>query len=84
MESSSSRTVALTNPATSTATAASAMVLASSVTAFFEIRKCGREKKVKNCAYCQEYPCGRLSELFSKYSKAKETLDAVRRECGIT
>jgi len=45
------------------------------------IRKCGREKKVKSCAYCQEYPCGRLSELFSKYSKAKETLDSVRREC---
>jgi hypothetical protein len=48
-----------------------------------EIRKCGREKKVKNCAYCPEYPCEKLSELFSKYSKAKETLDEVRRELGI-
>ncbi|MGC9345692.1 MAG: DUF3795 domain-containing protein [Candidatus Bathyarchaeales archaeon] len=48
-----------------------------------EIRKCGREKKVKNCAYCLEYPCGKLSELFSKYSKAKDTLDEVRRGLGI-
>ncbi len=48
-----------------------------------EIRKCGREKKVTNCAYCSECPCGKLSELFSKYSKAKETLDEVRRGLGI-
>lgn len=25
-----------------------------------EIRKCGREKNVKNCAHCSEYPCERL------------------------
>ena len=43
-----------------------------------EIRKCGREKKVKNCAYCPEYQCEKLSELFSKYSKAKETLDEIK------
>jgi len=48
-----------------------------------EIRKCGREKEVKNCAYCHEYPCEKLSELFKKYSKAKETLDEVRREPNI-
>lgn len=46
-----------------------------------EIRKCGREKEVENCAHCVEYPCGKLSELFSKYSKAKETLDEIR--CGL-
>lgn len=45
-----------------------------------EIRKCGREKEVKNCAYCAEYPCGRLSKLFSEYSKAKETLDEIKSE----
>jgi hypothetical protein len=44
-----------------------------------EMRKCGREKNVKNCAYCLEYPCERLSQLFSKYSKAKETLDEIKR-----
>ena len=48
-----------------------------------EIRKCGREKKVKNCAYCHKYPCEKLSGLFSGYSKAKETLDEIRREVSI-
>jgi hypothetical protein len=47
-----------------------------------EIRKCGREKNVKNCAHCPEYPCEKLSQLFSKYSKAKETLDEIKREVG--
>jgi hypothetical protein len=48
-----------------------------------EMRKCGREKKLVNCAYCSEYPCEKLTELFSKYSKAKETLSAIRSEHGI-
>ena len=47
-----------------------------------EIRKCGREKNVKNCAHCLEYPCEKLSQLFSKYSKAKETLDEIKRGLG--
>jgi len=46
-----------------------------------EIRKCGREKNVENCAHCPKYPCEKLSQLFSKYSKAKETLDEIR--CGL-
>ncbi len=48
-----------------------------------ETRKCGREKKVRNCAYCPQYPCEKLSKLFSEYSKAKETLDEIRRELSI-
>lgn len=48
-----------------------------------EIRKCGREKEVENCAHCSEYPCEKLSELFSKYSKAKETLDEIRHALSI-
>jgi len=48
-----------------------------------EIRKCGREKKVKNCGFCADYPCERLSKLFAGYSKAKETLDGIRRAHGI-
>lgn len=47
-----------------------------------EIRKCGKEKNVENCARCTEYPCERLSHLFSKYSKAKETLDEIKRGLG--
>lgn len=47
-----------------------------------EIRKCGREKNFRNCAYCEEYPCQKLSKLFAEYGKAKETLDEIRREIG--
>jgi len=46
------------------------------------IRKCGMDRKVGNCASCSEYPCGKLSELFAAYSKAKENLDNVRHELG--
>jgi len=48
-----------------------------------EIRKCGREKKVKNCGFCSGYLCERLSKLFAQYAKAKETLDAIRCEYGV-
>jgi hypothetical protein len=48
-----------------------------------EIRKCGMDKMVKNCGFCKEYPCKKLSKLFAEYSKAKETLDAIRRQRGI-
>jgi hypothetical protein len=41
------------------------------------------EKKVENCGFCTAYPCEKLSKLFAEYSKAKETLDAVRHERGI-
>jgi hypothetical protein len=47
-----------------------------------EIRKCGKERNVVNCAYCADYSCERLSKLFAGYSKAKETLDEIRRELG--
>jgi len=43
-----------------------------------EIRRCGQEKKVKNCGYCEEYACEKLAKLFSEYSKAKEVLDEIR------
>ena len=48
-----------------------------------EIRKCGKEKSLSNCASCVDYPCEKLSKLFAGYSKAKETLDEIRREYGI-
>jgi hypothetical protein len=48
-----------------------------------EIRKCGKERSVANCGSCADYPCERLSKLFAEYSKAKETLDEIRREYGI-
>jgi len=47
-----------------------------------EMRKCGGEENVENCAHCPEYPCEKLSRLLSKYSKAKETLDEIKRGLG--
>jgi hypothetical protein len=45
-----------------------------------EIRKCGREKNVRNCACCVDYPCETLSKLLAAYPKAKGTLDKLKRE----
>ena len=44
-----------------------------------EIRKCGQEKNVKNCAYCDGYKCEKLSKLHAQAPKAKETLEEIRR-----
>jgi hypothetical protein len=46
-----------------------------------QVRKCAMEKGLKNCAYCSEYPCGKLNKLFDsegEESGAKKRLDAVR------
>ncbi|MCJ7643385.1 MAG: DUF3795 domain-containing protein [Candidatus Aminicenantes bacterium] len=43
-----------------------------------EIRKCGKEKNVKNCAYCDEYPCEKLSAFLKNVPEAKATLDEIR------
>jgi hypothetical protein len=48
------------------------------------IRRCARGEKVENCAFCLAYPCEKLSELFAAYSKARETLDEIRRQYGKT
>jgi len=29
-----------------------------------EVRKCGEEKGVKNCAYCSEYVCEKLDNFY--------------------
>ena len=43
-----------------------------------EIRKCGKEKQVKNCAYCDEYPCEKLSTFLKNAPEAKATLEEIR------
>ena len=43
-----------------------------------DIRKCGKEKNVKNCAYCDEYPCEKLTAFFKNAPEAKATLDEIR------
>ena len=45
-----------------------------------EIRKCGTEKAIENCAYCADYACDKLEELFTMVPDAKTRLDKIRRE----
>ena len=44
-----------------------------------EIRKCGMEKKVKNCAYCDSYPCETLTKFFEWVPDAKARLDEINK-----
>ncbi|MFC1724729.1 DUF3795 domain-containing protein [candidate division KSB1 bacterium] len=44
-----------------------------------EIRKCGFEKGVINCAYCDEYACDKLTEFFKLVPAAKTALDEIRK-----
>ena len=44
-----------------------------------EIRKCGQEKEVKNCAYCDDYACEKLTKFFDMAPEAKTTLSEVRK-----
>jgi hypothetical protein len=43
-----------------------------------EIRKCGKEKSVVNCAYCNEYACEKLGQLFQMVPDARKRLDNIR------
>jgi hypothetical protein len=43
-----------------------------------EIRRCGRERGIANCAFCSDYPCTRLSEFLSLVPESKTRLDSMR------
>ena len=43
-----------------------------------EIRKCGKEKAVANCAYCDEYACEKLEEFFKMAPDAGRRLNEIR------
>ena len=45
-----------------------------------EVRKCGREKGLKNCAYCDEFACEKLMPIFELAPAAKATLDEIRQK----
>ena len=47
-----------------------------------EIRACGVERGVVNCAHCDEYGCEKLEGFFGHASEARAVLDEVRR--GLT
>ncbi|MHA1730093.1 MAG: DUF3795 domain-containing protein [Promethearchaeota archaeon] len=42
------------------------------------IRICGIEKKVKNCAYCNEFPCDKLNPSFEMQPENKQRLDEIK------
>ena len=45
-----------------------------------QIRKCGMERKVKNCAYCEDYACDKLNQFYEIAPPAlKQTLDEIRK-----
>lgn len=43
-----------------------------------EIRKCGKEKRVQNCAYCDDYVCDKLNSFFKMAPDARKNLDSIR------
>ncbi len=43
-----------------------------------EIRKCGMEKDIENCAHCGDYACEKLEKFFEMVPDAKKRLDEIR------
>ena len=43
-----------------------------------EIRKCGREKGLDNCAHCGDYSCEKLEMIFNMVPDTKKKLDGIR------
>ena len=43
-----------------------------------KIRNCAIDKGIENCAYCEDYACDNLMELFKTDSSAKYRLDLIR------
>jgi len=44
-----------------------------------EIRKCGQEKGVENCAYCNDYGCKKLTDFTQMVPEAKANLEEIRK-----
>lgn len=45
-----------------------------------EIRKCGSDKNITNCAYCVEYSCDKLNNFHARAPKARAKLEAIRNK----
>jgi len=45
-----------------------------------EIRKCGKEKSVDNCAHCDEYSCEKLAMVLNMMPDAKKRLDEIKSQ----
>jgi hypothetical protein len=44
-----------------------------------EIRKCGQEKGVENCAYCNDYGCQKLEKFLEMMPMARVSLEEIRK-----
>ncbi len=44
-----------------------------------EIRKCGMEKGIENCAYCDDYACENLEKFIDNVPEAKALLEEIRK-----
>jgi hypothetical protein len=44
-----------------------------------EIRKCGQEKQVMNCAYCDDYDCEKLTKFLDMVPEARSKLEKIRQ-----
>ena len=45
-----------------------------------EMRKCGIEKGLKNCAFCEDYICEKLIKFYNLEPKGKQVLDKIREK----
>ncbi len=45
-----------------------------------EIRKCGMERGVPNCAHCQDYVCSKLDSFLQKVPGNRKLLEGIRKE----
>ena len=43
-----------------------------------EIRKCGKEKEIENCGYCNDYVCDKLEKFFHTVPGSRKRLDRIR------
>ncbi|NLI98259.1 DUF3795 domain-containing protein [bacterium] len=43
-----------------------------------EIRKCGQERGVANCAHCPDYACEKLAKFLDMVTAAKKNLEEIR------
>jgi hypothetical protein len=48
-----------------------------------EIRACGVERGVVNCAYCADYACEKLEAFFGQAAEAREVLEGIRGGLGL-
>jgi RecJ-like exonuclease len=44
-----------------------------------EIRKCGKGKRIENCAYCDDYACDKLTKFWANAPHAKASLEKIRK-----